>query len=163
MQVFNMVSISSLLMNLYISNQKTDNRYDMKKTFSPVGIEVVDCEAVLYLFICIAWSKTLTVFTYMRQKRRAPLRNIFSPMIHSSLVMSPLFSVSKTLKIRSIRIRSLYYQGSLLSFSVSKTLKIRSIRMSSVILKTVWRNSLNVFLFILSISSVCSRYSSNRN
>ena len=138
MQVFNMVSISSLLMNLYISNQKTDNRYDMKKTFSPVGIEVVDCEAVLYLFVCIAWSKTvLTVFTYMRQKRRAPLRNIFSPMIHSSLVMSPLFSVSKTLKIRSIR-------------------------MSSVILKTVWRNSLNVFLFILSISSVCSRYSSNR-
>ena len=137
MQVFNMVSISSLLMNLYISNHKTDNRYDMKKTFSPVGIEVVDCEAVLYLFICIAWSKTLTAFTYMRQKRRAPLRNIFSPMIHSSLVMSPLFSVSKTLKIRSIR-------------------------MSSVILKTVWRNSLNVFLFILSISSVCSRYSSNR-
>ena len=59
MQVFNMVSISSLLMNLYISNHKTDDRYDMQKTFSPVGIEVVDCEAVLYLFICIAWSNLL--------------------------------------------------------------------------------------------------------
>ena len=68
MHVFSIVSISSLLMNLYISNQKTDNRYDIKKTFSPVGIEVVDCEAVLYLFICIAWSNLLmkqykTVFT----------------------------------------------------------------------------------------------------
>ena len=59
MHVFSIVSISSLLMNLYISNQKTDNRYDIKKTFSPVGIEVVDCEAVLYLFICIAWSNLL--------------------------------------------------------------------------------------------------------
>ena len=61
---------------------------------------------------------------------------MFSPRIHSSLVISPLFRVSKYLKILSIR-------------------------MSSVILKTLWRNSLKVFLFILSISSVCCRYNSN--
>ena len=62
---------------------------------------------------------------------------MFRPRIHSSLVISPLLSVSKYLKIRSIR-------------------------MSSVILKTLWRNSLKVFLFILSISSVWWRYNSNR-
>ena len=66
-------------MNLYISNHKTDNRYDMKKTFSPVGIEVVDCEAVLYLFICIAWSKSLTVFTYMRQKKESTSQKYIQP------------------------------------------------------------------------------------
>ena len=74
-----MVSISSLLMNLYISNQKIDNRYDIKKTFSPVGIEVVDCEAVLYLFIVIAWSKTLTVFTDMRQKEECTSQEYIQP------------------------------------------------------------------------------------
>ena len=79
-----------------------------------------------YLIINESWNVILV----------SPLRKMFSPRIHSSLVISPLFRVSKYLKILSIR-------------------------MSSVILKTLWRNSLKVFLFILSISSVCCRYNSN--